>query len=247
MATTPLAPTVNSLLRAIVKLDGEALVLQVGKIPHIVRLNGNVEIGSRPLPADVIADVTGGVLPAASLALLRTFGTAVHKLAADQEFNLDRFVVTATGRGDLSLVIRRERIPAVAAPDSPASAKPVRFPSLVLLIDDSLDQLDLYEFALADTFAVMTASRGKTGIGLAIAEQPDAIVLDLTMPQMDGWEVCRQLKGRQETVGIPIIVLTAEDDPRLKEKAARLGAAELLHKPCDIDRLRERVGWALQH
>ena len=235
------APTVVSLLRAIVNLDGEALVLNAGKRPHIVTLNGNVEIGSRPLPAAVIDQLTGGLLSTASLAGLRTFGTTVAALPADDDFKGERFVVTATGRDATSVVIRRERGMRAGAVEPGAPVRPARFPSLVLMIDDSLDQLDLYELALVDKFAVLTASMGQAGIALAVSELPDAVVLDVDMPGMDGWEVCRQLKGCPETQDIPIIMLTAGDDPRVVDEAALAGVAELLHKPCSVDRLRDRL------
>ena len=122
-----------------------------------------------------------------------------------------------------------------------ASQRSARFPPLVLLVDDSLDQLDLYEFALADRFAVLTASRGDAAVALAIAEQPDAIVVDLSMPGMDGWEVSRRLKHHPRTMDIPIIMLTASDGTGLDEQAARLHVTDVLHKPCAVDVLRDRL------
>ena len=110
-----------------------------------------------------------------------------------------------------------------------------------MLVDDSLDQLDLYEFALADRFAVLTASRGDAAVALAIAEQPDAIVLDLGMPGMDGWQVSRRLKDHPRTMDIPIIMLTASDVAGIGEEAARLHVTDVLHKPCAVDVLRDRL------
>ena len=110
-----------------------------------------------------------------------------------------------------------------------------------MLVDDSLDQLDLYEFALADRFAVLTASRGDAAVALAIAEQPDVIVLDLGMPGMDGWQVSRRLKDHPRTMDIPIIMLTASDVAGIGEEAARLHVTDVLHKPCAVDVLRDRL------
>src|SRR5437899_3285200 len=67
-----------------------------------------------------------------------------------------------------------------------------RFPPMVLLIDDTIDQLDLYEAALSDRYEVLQADGGEAGVEMAIARQPDLVVVDLSMPEIDGWEVCRR-------------------------------------------------------
>jgi len=246
MGSGKLRPIVVSLLQAIVRLDGEALVLHSGDHPRVLTSKGPVEVGTRALPANVIAELAEDLLSTDCLAMLRTFGTAAHALPPLQDFAGERFTVAASRRRtDWSLVIQREKPIQTVEPARPSRA--ARFPPLVLLIDDSLDQLDLYELALSDRFAVLTTHMGDAGVVLAIAEQPDAIVVDLNMPRMNGWEVCQQLKAHQETMDIPVIVLTATDGPRLEEQAARAGAWELLRKPCPVDVLRDHVGLAVQH
>jgi CheY-like chemotaxis protein len=111
----------------------------------------------------------------------------------------------------------------------------------LLLVDDCITERDLYECVLRATFDVMTAARGAEGVELAIRTQPDAIVLDLSMPGMDGWETCRQLKGHLETASIPVVLLTGDDDPTLSERARRVGAVALLVKPCSVDRLNTAI------
>ncbi len=67
------------------------------------------------------------------------------------------------------------------------------------------------------------------------------MLVDLEMPGMDGWEVCRRLKSHQQTASIPIIILTANDGEDLEDRAMRIGALELLRKPCAADLLGERI------
>jgi CheY-like chemotaxis protein len=105
------------------------------------------------------------------------------------------------------------------------------------MIDDSTSERDLYALMLERDVQVLTASRGSEGIALAQTERPDAIVLDVMMPEMNGWEVCRRLKSNPATASIPIVMLTAQDEPGLAFEAERHGAASLLTKPCPVDKL----------
>jgi CheY-like chemotaxis protein len=109
---------------------------------------------------------------------------------------------------------------------------PTRPRQLILIVDDCVEQRDLYELALESDFDILTAGRGPEAIALASAKTPDAIVLDLRMPGMDGLEVCRHLKSDMVTAGIPVIILTAADDHGIHTDALIAGAAALLTKPC---------------
>jgi CheY-like chemotaxis protein len=109
---------------------------------------------------------------------------------------------------------------------------PTRPRSLILIVDDCVEQRDLYELALEPDFEIITAGRGPEAIALATAKAPVAIVLDLRMPGMDGLEVCRHLKRDPVTEGIPVIILTGADDHGIHTEALIAGAAALLTKPC---------------
>jgi DNA-binding response OmpR family regulator len=125
-----------------------------------------------------------------------------------------------------------------------ASTQPVSVPRRirVLLIDDAISQRDLYEAVLTAQFEVLTAARGEDGLRLAIQAGPDAIVLDVKMPGLDGWETCRQLKSGHATADIPVILLTGADDVEdLAGQAIRVGATTLMKKPCSADRLTETI------
>ena len=118
---------------------------------------------------------------------------------------------------------------------------PPRLSPVVLFIEDSLDQLELYEFALGEHYQVRKATRGDRGVEVAIAEQPDVVLVDICMPGIDGWEVCRRLKSEPRTAAIPIILLTALDGKDTAERAMQAGAVALLMKPCNVDSLREEI------
>ena len=117
---------------------------------------------------------------------------------------------------------------------------------LVLLIDDCVDQRDLYELALEDDFTILTAARGREGLAVARRAKPDVIVLDVMMPGMDGWETCTRIKSEPETAHIPVVLLTGATDVDLRDHAIAVGAFEVLKKPCSVDRLRDVVSAAMK-
>jgi CheY-like chemotaxis protein len=104
---------------------------------------------------------------------------------------------------------------------------------LVLVIDDAEDNREVYvQFFEFQGWRTATASDGEDGLDKASALKPSVIVLDLSLPVMDGWEVARRLKAKGATRSIPVIALTghALDDSRRKAMAA--GVDEYLTKPC---------------
>ena len=107
---------------------------------------------------------------------------------------------------------------------------------LVLLIDDDAAQRDLLtRFLEREGFAVRIAPDGPAGIDLARATRPRAIMLDVMMPQMDGWSVLKALKADPELAPIPVVMVTFVNEPALSQS---LGAADLVSKPVKWDRLR---------
>ena len=115
----------------------------------------------------------------------------------------------------------------------------------LLLIDDNVTERDLYEMALEPEFNVITATRGVVGLALAAVERPDAIVLDVMMPEMDGWETCSRIKGQPATADIPVILLTGTHEHDLSRQATAVGASAILIKPCSLERLRQTILAAL--
>jgi two-component system, cell cycle response regulator len=111
----------------------------------------------------------------------------------------------------------------------------------LLLVDDCVPQRELYELALEHEFDILTASRGAEGIDVALRARPDAILLDVLMPGMDGWETCTRIRCDAEIADIPVILLTAADDRDLSQHAVAVGASALLRKPCSVDQLRDTI------
>lgn len=104
--------------------------------------------------------------------------------------------------------------------------------STVLVVDDTLDNLTLMSELLGDYYKVKIANNGKTAIRIATTGSvPDLIMLDIMMPGMDGYEVCRILKSDPKTHNIPVIFLTAKVEMLDEQKGFELGAVDYITKP----------------
>ncbi|MFZ5808212.1 MAG: response regulator [Chloroflexota bacterium] len=115
----------------------------------------------------------------------------------------------------------------------------------ILVIDDEPQiQRALRTILGARHFRVSIAGNGEAGLALAAAEQPDLIILDLGLPDMDGIEVCRRLR---EWTQAPIIVLSVRESERDKVMALDRGADDYLTKPFGIEELLARIRVALRH
>ncbi|HEX5836481.1 MAG TPA: response regulator [Anaerolineales bacterium] len=115
----------------------------------------------------------------------------------------------------------------------------------ILVIDDEPQILRAMRTILTEKqFRVTTASRGEEGLTLAATNEPDLIILDLGLPDMDGVDVCRRLR---EWTQIPIIILSVRDSERDKVAALDQGADDYLTKPFGIEELLARVRVALRH
>ena len=121
----------------------------------------------------------------------------------------------------------------------------MKTPAHILVIDDEPQILRALRTILtAREFRVSTAGTGEHGLALAAAEQPDLIILDLSLPDMDGVEVCRSLREWTQT---PVVVLSVRDSEQDKVRALDTGADDYLTKPFGIDELLARIRAALRH
>lgn len=112
----------------------------------------------------------------------------------------------------------------------------------ILAVDDDIDILELVEASLtADGFDVITASDGRGALESAKDYAPDLILLDLMMPEMDGFEVIERLKSDAATRTIPVIMLTAKAQTHEKIQGLRSGADDYITKPFQLDELTARV------
>ncbi len=99
----------------------------------------------------------------------------------------------------------------------------------ILVIDDDPAMTDLLRLVLSPIqAAIFTSNSGPEGIELAATYHPDIIVLDLMMPEMDGWQVCQKIR---ESSNVPILIISAIDNPGLIAKALDSGADDFLVKP----------------
>jgi two-component system KDP operon response regulator KdpE len=115
----------------------------------------------------------------------------------------------------------------------------------ILVIDDEPQILRALRTILtAKHFQIATAARGEEGLALAAAQPPDLVILDLSLPDLDGIEVCARLR---EWTQVPIIVLSVRDGERDKVAALDRGADDYLTKPFGIEELLARVRVALRH
>ena len=112
----------------------------------------------------------------------------------------------------------------------------------VLVIEDSASVRRLIEVCLRPLGAEMRfAEDGLTGLDAARATVPDAIILDIGLPGLDGWEVLSQLRSAPDTVGIRVLVLTAHAQPEMADRAAAGGADAFMTKPFRPSDLRDSV------
>lgn len=112
----------------------------------------------------------------------------------------------------------------------------------LLLVDDQPFFLAMGQNIFrARGYEVQTACSGSEALAAVRAARPDAIILDVEMPGMDGIETCRRLKANPATAKIPVVILTATLDTKLNEKAFKAGAEATVQKSVDADRLLNMV------
>ncbi len=111
----------------------------------------------------------------------------------------------------------------------------------ILLVEDNDELADYILSTLKTEGRIKRVSNGRLGVSAALADGPDIIVSDVLMPEMDGYELCRQLKGNPITNHIPIILLTAKASVDSRLEGLMAGADDYLAKPFQVDELRGRV------
>ena len=117
-----------------------------------------------------------------------------------------------------------------------------RVQPLVLLAEDFEDARELYrDYLEFSGFTVRTVSNGRDAIDQAIALQPDLILMDASMPVLDGWQATRELKAHPATRHIPVLALTAHAFDDARQQAAAVGCDGFVTKPCLPDELVARV------
>lgn len=111
----------------------------------------------------------------------------------------------------------------------------------VLIAEDNPINLELVRQILEDDYDLLCASDGERAIELATAEAPDVILMDLSLPRVDGWEATRRLRDDPRAAAIPVMALTAHAIKGYRERALAAGFASYLTKPVDEDELLAEV------
>jgi two-component system, cell cycle response regulator DivK len=112
----------------------------------------------------------------------------------------------------------------------------------ILIVEDNEMNLDMLSRRLARKgYQVITAMDGSEGLQMANYEMPDLILMDMSLPGMDGWEATRHLKASPETSKIPVIALTAHAMVGDREKAMEAGCNDYDTKPVELDRLIRKM------
>ena len=117
----------------------------------------------------------------------------------------------------------------------------------ILLVEDNEMNRDMLSRRLERRgYQVVIAEDGATGVAKAGSETPDLILMDMSLPVIDGWEATRQIKAGEATKGIPVIALTAHSMARDEEKALAAGCNDYETKPVDLPKLMAKIDALLQ-
>jgi two-component system, cell cycle response regulator DivK len=124
----------------------------------------------------------------------------------------------------------------------PGKTVPQRERPLILVVEDQIDLRRLYAEQLAlSGFDVIEAGNGADAISHTSAQTPDVVLMDLSLPVLDGWEATRRLKADSRTAHIPVVALTAHDGSGELQRATRAGCDWFVPKPCPPDALITEV------
>jgi CheY-like chemotaxis protein len=118
----------------------------------------------------------------------------------------------------------------------------------ILIIEDERETRDMFLEALTDEgFEAIGAENGRVGLQKTQEYLPDLIICDVTMPELNGYQVLTSLRQNQMTAAIPFIFLTAKIDQCQQEKAMDLGADEYITKPCTVEQLLQAIAQFSNH
>src|SRR4030066_2396459 len=115
-------------------------------------------------------------------------------------------------------------------------------PKKILVVDDEVDLVETVRFPLEmEGYHVLVSYNGEDALNQARKENPDLILLDLILPKLDGYKVCRLLKFDEHYKHIPILMMTAKSQEKDKLMGKETGANEYITKPFDMEELKEKI------
>ena len=119
-------------------------------------------------------------------------------------------------------------------------------PERILLVEDNEDNLQLVRFLLERAgYVVLCGHNGREGLAMARQELPNLILMDLSLPEIDGWEAAQELKADPKTAQIPLLALTAHTLPGDRKRALALGFDGYISKPIDVAKFGDNISKAL--
>lgn len=116
----------------------------------------------------------------------------------------------------------------------------------ILVVDDDKNVINIIRYSIGDQYEILEATNGKEALGMVFARSPDILVLDIMMPEMDGYMVCKELKEHSSTKDLPIIILSAKANVDDKLKAIDFGIDDYMIKPFDPRELEARIKMRLK-
>ena len=112
----------------------------------------------------------------------------------------------------------------------------------ILIVEDNEENRDSLTRRLERRgFEIIIAVDGRAGVETAVAEKPDLVLMDMNMPEMDGWEATRQIKANPELAGVPVIALTAHAMTGDRERALEAGCTDYHTKPIEFPQLLAQI------
>lgn len=112
----------------------------------------------------------------------------------------------------------------------------------ILVVEDNMDTYQLMNFFLVKYgYETLQAVNGRDGVAAAIKQKPDLIIMDLAMPEMDGWTATEKIKKDPQTLAIPLIAVTAHALPGDRQRAMDAGCDEYIPKPIDLQELLRTI------
>jgi len=125
---------------------------------------------------------------------------------------------------------------------NPQLAKMVEKTPTLLVVEDNPDNMTTIKAILKDNYNILEATDGEEGLKMALSELPDLVLLDMSLPKMDGFEVVGKLKGGKDTMHIPVIALTARAMKGDRERTIDAGCDDYVSKPVDPEKLIWKIG-----
>lgn len=112
----------------------------------------------------------------------------------------------------------------------------------ILIVDDIASDIQMLANALEDDYRILVATKGEQALKMASSDMPpDLILLDIMMPDMDGYKICKQLKSDQKTISIPVVFVTALQNYKDQERGLNLGAVDYITKPFHLPIVKARL------